>query len=139
MEENAKRKSKIAVIEDDAILTKSLSGALEDAGFTVITALDGEAGLKLILEEGPDLVLLDIIMPKMDGIALMTALRESGPYGVQVPIILLTNMNPDDKIIGGVVKNAPAHYLVKSDYLLADVVTKVKECLPTENALPVNP
>ena len=70
---------------------------------------------------------------------MMTELRESGAYGMQVPIILLTNLNLDDKIIGGIVQNAPAHYLVKSHYMLSDVVTKVKECLQTDTALPVNP
>lgn len=131
MEKITKGKYKIAVVEDDQVLSKSLVGELEDADFDVVTAFDGEAGLELILKEKPDLVLLDIIMPKMDGMTMLSKLRESGEFGKHIPIILLTNLNADDKIMGGVAKNEPSYYLVKSGYTVADVVEKVKKCLST--------
>lgn len=116
---------------------KPLEEELEDAGFDVIKAFDGEQGLQLILKEKPDLVLLDIVMPKMDGMTMLTKLRESGgEFGTHVPIILLTNLNADNKIIGGVTKNEPAYYLVKSGYTVEDVVAKVKDCLKERTTSP---
>jgi DNA-binding response OmpR family regulator len=129
MEKTTKEKYKIAVIEDEEIMSKSLVGELEDADFEVITAFDGKQGLQLILKEKPDLVLLDIVMPEMDGMTMMKKLRESGGYGKHIPIILLTNLNADDKIMGGVTQNEPSYYLVKSTYTVADVVERVRHSL----------
>lgn len=127
------KQDKIAVIEDEEILSKSISRELEDAGFAVVRAFNGEEGLQLVLKERPDLILLDIVMPKMDGMTMMTKLRESGEFGAHVPIILLTNLNADDKIMGGVAQNEPSYYLVKSNYTVADMVAKVRECLHAAN------
>jgi DNA-binding response OmpR family regulator len=129
MEKVTREKYKVAVVEDEEIMSKSLVGELEDAGFDVIKAFDGEQGLELVLKEKPDLVLLDIIMPKMDGMTMMAKLRNSGEFGKHVPIILLTNSNADDKIMGGVTQNEPSYYLVKSSYTVEDVVAKVRDCL----------
>jgi DNA-binding response OmpR family regulator len=122
-------KYKIAIIEDEKIVSRSLAGELEEANFDVVTAFDGRKGLQLVLKEKPDLVLLDIVMPKMDGMTMMEKLRKSGNYGRHVPIILLTNLNPDNRIMAGITKNEPAYYLVKSHYTLADVVEKVRRSL----------
>lgn len=129
MEKTTKEKYKIAVIEDEEIVSRSLAGELEDAGFDVITAFDGEKGLHLVLDEKPDLILLDIVMPKMDGMTMMKKLRESGEYGQHVSIILLTNLNADDKIMEGITQNQPSYYLVKSTYTMADVVGRVRHSL----------
>lgn len=129
MEKITKEKYKIAVIEDEEVMSKSLVGELEDAGFLVVKAFDGKRGLELALNEKPDLILLDIVMPKMDGMTMMKKLRESGEFGAHVPIILLTNLNADDKIMDGITKNEPSYYLVKSNYTVADVVAKVRSCL----------
>ncbi len=122
-------KHKIAVIEDEAVIFKPLVGELKDADFDVVQAFDGERGLELILKEKPDLVLLDIVMPKMDGMTMLTKLRSAGEYGRNVPTILLTNLNADDHIMGGITKNDPSYYLVKSNFTVTDVVAKVKESL----------
>jgi DNA-binding response OmpR family regulator len=135
MTKNIDGKYTIAVIEDEEVMSKSLVGELEDAGFAVITAADGEQGLRLTLGQQPDLILLDIVMPKMDGMTMMKKLRESGDYGKHVPIILLTNLNADDKIIGGVTQNEPSYYLVKSVYAVADVVERVRRAL--KEAIPL--
>ena len=129
MEKTTQEKYKIAVIEDEVVVSAPLAEELTDADFAVIQASDGESGLALVLREKPDLILLDIVMPKMDGMTMMNRLRASGDFGKQVPIILLTNLNPDDAVMSGVTKNEPAYYLVKSSYALTDVVAKVKECL----------
>ncbi len=112
-------------------MSKSLVGELEDAEFKVVTAFNGEDGYSLVLREKPDLVLLDIVMPKMDGMTMMKNLRASGEYGEHVPIILLTNLNADDKTMAGVVQNEPSYYLVKSNWTVADVVQKVQDRLST--------
>ena len=65
----------------------------------------------------------------MDGMTMLAKLRESGEFGKHVPVILLTNLNADDKITAGVFQSEPSYYLVKSNYTMADVVTKVKDCL----------
>ena len=129
MEKIVKEKYKIAVIEDEEVMAKPLAEELEDAGFDVVQASDGKVGLQMVLKEEPDLILLDIVMPNMDGMTMMHMLRASGEFGAHVPIVLLTNLNVDDKIIGNITKDEPAYYLVKAEYSLADVIAKVKTCL----------
>ncbi|HUC31274.1 MAG TPA: response regulator [Candidatus Paceibacterota bacterium] len=129
MEKTTKEKYTIAIIEDEVVMSKPLAEALEEAGFEVIKASDGKAGLYMVLKEEPDLILLDIVMPNMDGMTMMNMLRKSGEFGKHVPIILLTNLNVDDKAISDVAKYEPAYYLVKSEYTLDEVVAKVRNCL----------
>lgn len=135
MEKNTKEKYTIAVIEDEKDVSESLTGELNDEGFGVITAFDGEEGLRLVLKEKPDLILLDIVMSKMDGMTMLSKLRISGEFGRRALVILLTNLNADDGIMSGITKNEPSYYLVKSHYTVADVVAKVKECLEGPHSL----
>jgi len=135
MEKISKEKYKIAVVEDEETIVKTLVGELKDADFDVVTAADGKTGLELAAKEKPDLILLDIVMPKMDGMTMLKKLRGLGEYGAHVPVILLTNLNADDKIMHDVVQEEPAYYLVKSTYTLADVVVKVKDCLKIAHAV----
>jgi DNA-binding response OmpR family regulator len=115
---------KILVVEDSKSYLFILTESLRDAGFTVITAKDGEAGLEAIKTDNPDLVLLDITMPKMDGITMSKKLKE---LGVKTPIIFLTNMS-DLKHISEAMETA-TDYIVKADTSVDGVVTKVKEKL----------
>lgn len=123
---------KILVVEDEDVLLRALASVLEEAGFGVIPAHDGEEGLALALSEHPDLILLDIVMPKMDGMTVMKKLRENA-WGKKVPIILLTNLVADDRILEGVTRDEPSFYLVKSDWKVSDVPAKVKERLGIED------
>jgi two-component system response regulator MprA len=121
---------KLLVVEDDV----SLQGVLRDKftleGFSVIEAKDGEEGLAVALREHPDIILLDIIMPKMDGLTMMKKLRQMDEWGKRVPIILLTNLSADDeKINWAIAENEPAYYLVKSNWSISDLVDKVNERL----------
>ena len=126
-------KKKILVIEeveDDASLRNVLHDKLYHEGFSVLEARNGEEGLATALREHPDLILLDIIMPKMDGITMMKKLRQTNEWGKQVPIILLTNLSPvDDKINQAIADNEPAYYLVKSNWSIEDLVEKIRERL----------
>ncbi len=128
-------KYKIAIIEDDKVLSKALGEKLIRAGFDIIQAYDGEEGLWLVLKEKPDLILLDIVMAKMDGMNLLKKLRNNSQneWAMKVPVIILTNLNADDNITRGVARDEPAYYLVKTDYTIDQVIEKVNECLGTTN------
>ena len=121
---------KILIVEDERSLSQALVNKLTLEGFATLTAKNGEEGLKIALREHPDLILLDIVMPRMDGITMMKKLRQTDEWGKNVPVILLTNLSADDeKIMRAVTENEPAYYLVKSDYTISDVVEKVRERL----------
>lgn len=120
---------KILVVEDEQLTRQALVDELKSEGFQTLEADNGEAGLETALKEHPDLILLDIVMPKMDGITMMTKLRED-VWGRDVPIIMLTVLDTDDAILEKIVQNRPAYYLIKKDQLHAEeIVDKVKEKL----------
>ncbi len=120
----------IEVVEDDASLRNALRDKLTLEGFSVLEAKDGEEGLAVALQEQPDLILLDILMPKMDGITMMKKLRQTNEWGKKAPIILLTNLSPnEEKIMKSVIEDEPAYYLVKTEWKMADVIEKIKERL----------
>jgi len=119
---------KILIIEDDKFLSEMYATKLKEAGFEVEAAYDGEEGLYAAEEFNPDLILLDILMPKMDGVQVMKKLREDS-WGKNVPVILLTKLDLDDQKLREIVQYGAAYYLVKRDWSLEDVVKKVKEVL----------
>lgn len=128
MKENTKKT--ILIVEDEPALLKVYAEELADQGFEVLKAHNGEEGLDVALNTKPDIILLDILMPVMDGLAMMDKLRASNKWGKSVPIILLTNLSSgEDKIIASITKNEPAYYLIKSDWSLNQVVEKIKERL----------
>jgi CheY-like chemotaxis protein len=120
---------KILVVEDEKTVLKALVEKFTGEGFDTLSAENGEDGLSLALEKKPDLILLDLIMPKMTGIQMMRRLRESPGYGEKVPIIILTNLSANDRITLEAAKDEPSYYLVKADWKINDVVQKVKETL----------
>jgi len=120
----------IEEVEDDTLLRNALNAKLVLEGFGVLAASNGEEGLATALQEHPDLILIDIVLPGMDGITMMQKLRDSGEWGKNVPIILLTNLSADDQRINqAVVDHAPAYYLIKSNSKTSDLVEKIKERL----------
>ncbi len=119
----------ILVTEDE----KSLRGALDDkligAGFTILEAKDGEEGLVISLKEHPDLVLLDIAMPKMDGMSMLRKLRED-EWGKTVPVIILTNLSSADEGRNkDITELEPTYYFVKTDVKIEEIIEKIKERL----------
>src|SRR3989338_6151568 len=123
-------KIKILIVEDEPVICKAYSDELHDEGFAILIAKNGQAGLELALREKPDIILLDILMPVMDGLTMMDQLRQKDLYGKNVPIILLTNLSAsEEKIMKAITKNEPAYYLVKSDWDLSGVIEKIKERL----------
>ena len=123
------KKKRVLIIEDEPPMLQALNDALTGAGFETLLAGDGEEGLRMALQQKPDIILLDILMPKIDGMTMMKKIREDA-WGKKVPMIILTNVNPDsDATINAVVENQPAYYLIKSDMTLEVILEKVKEVL----------
>jgi len=133
MADEIEDKKKILVIEeieDDASLRDALRDKLIHEGFSVLAEKNGEEGLATALREHPNLILLDILMPGMDGITMMKKLRQADEWGKNVPVILLTNLSPDDEKINKVITDlTPTYYLVKSDWSINNLVEKIRESL----------
>lgn len=115
-------------IEDDVILLRMYQTLLENHGYEVHTALDGEDGLKKALVEHPDLILLDIRMPKMDGMTMLKLLRQD-EWGKDAKVIILTNLDPTDAILKGVIEDHPTYYLVKANIKSEDVLEHIRKVL----------
>lgn len=118
-------KTKIALIEDDEILSKVIYEELRDVDFDVLRAFDGEEGLKLVRSKKPDLVLLDIILPKKGGFEVLEELKKS-PDTRDIPVIILTMIGKDEDIKKGLRLGAN-DYIVKSQHAIAEVVEKIKD------------
>lgn len=114
---------KIVLIEDDEILAKVLYEELSEADFDVFQAFDGEEGLGLVRDKEPDLVLLDLILPKKNGFDVLEELKKS-PVTHDIPVIILTMLGRDDDIKKGLRLGAN-DYIVKSQHAVAEIVDKV--------------
>ncbi len=120
----------IAIIEDDALLSDMYAKKFKKDGFEVLTAFDGKEGLRLIREEKPDLVLLDIMMPEMNGLEVLKAVKDDSDEEINsTPVILLTNLARGKEDVNRGLELGAVTYLVKSKVKPAAVVTKVKEVL----------
>jgi two-component system alkaline phosphatase synthesis response regulator PhoP len=122
-------KTKILMIEDDPFFSRLCSRALEEEGYEVVVAPDGEKGLELIEPEKPDLVLLDIILPKMNGFEVLGKIREHENEEVATKkVIILSNLYAKEEEEKG--KKLRANdYLIKANITSDDLVKKVKEVL----------
>jgi DNA-binding response OmpR family regulator len=115
---------KILIIDDEAALQKTLGQFLTTSGYLVISALDGESGIALAGAKRPDLILLDLVMPKKNGFEVLQILK-NGQNTKDIPVIVLTNLSEMadiDKVIGF----GATTYLVKGDQALTDILEKVK-------------
>ena len=119
---------KILIVEDELAYVKLLHDQLVAKGYEIYEAKDGKEGLEVAKKEKPDLILLDIRMPVMDGMTMLSLLRKD-ESGKSVKVIILTNLEPDKKIIGEVVKDKLTYYFVKSDTKLEDLTEKIREVL----------
>jgi DNA-binding response OmpR family regulator len=118
---------KVLFIEDEFTLQKAMAETLTKAGYKMVQALDGEAGLRLAFSEKPDLILLDIILPKMDGFQVLEKLKKEEETK-NIPVIVLTNLGSAEDIERSLSLGATT-YLVKSDHAIEDVLTKVKQAI----------
>jgi len=118
---------RILFIEDEAALQKTFGDILKSEGFEVISALNGETGLNLAKKENPDLILLDLILPKIHGLDVLKEIKQN-ENTKNIPVIVLTNIESIEKIDEALELGATT-YLVKSDYSLEDVIAKIKKAL----------
>lgn len=120
---------KILIVEDDPILLSTLADNLTAEGFEAIKAEDGEKALAFALEKKPDLILLDLLLPKMDGFTILKNLRRN-EWGAHVPVIILTNLNSAENIAKTLESMDDfQEYLVKTDWKIEDVIARVRERL----------
>jgi len=104
----------VLIIEDDQIILEMYRDKFQVSHFGVITALNGEDGLAAALRHHPDLILLDLAMPKMDGMTVMKNLRQD-QWGMNVPVIILTNLNLMGECLKKLLKNKPTYSLMKAN------------------------
>lgn len=121
---------KILIIEDDPFLSSMYSTKFELEGFNVLSAEDGEDGLKKAAEFIPDIILLDILMPKKNGFEVLEELRKNDVLS-KIPVILLTNLNQKDDVERGLALGA-ADFLIKAHFMPSEVVGKIKKLLRIE-------
>jgi DNA-binding response OmpR family regulator len=120
-------KKHIVLVEDDEFLAELYATKLNMDGYEISLAADGEKGLKLIKEKKPDLVLLDIILPKMDGFEVLRQMKEDSEVK-DTPVILLTNLSQKDEVKKGL--DMGAHdYLIKAHFMPSEVVKKIKNII----------
>jgi CheY-like chemotaxis protein len=118
---------KILFIEDESALQKTFRNVLEKEGYEMISALDGESGLRLAKSQKPDLILLDLILPRKDGFEVLNELK-SDESTKEIPVIVLTNLE-DIESVERAIELGATTYLVKAQYTLEEVIQKVKKAL----------
>jgi DNA-binding response OmpR family regulator len=126
------KKIKVLVVEDEEILLTALSEELRQEGFDVVGAKDGVEGLEKAASDQPDLMLLDLVMPRLDGISTLKQMKAQDNTK-NIPIVILTNLSDYDKISDALSMGA-MDYLVKANYRLEELVTKIKTIMQRKDA-----
>lgn len=121
----AKKKYKILVVEDEAAMNKALSDKFKLEGLQVCNAFDGQEALEVGEKNKPDIIMLDIMMPKLDGMEAMKKIRETS-WGKEAEIIMLTNVS-DPMSVAEAAKYNVFDFLVKTDWKLGDIADLVKK------------
>lgn len=122
----------ILIVEDDVQLSTALQIKFIDEQFNILAAGDGAEGLSVALNDHPDIILLDLIIPKMDGMTMLKKLRED-EWGKKVPVIILSNTSPENSTqLNDFIVNHPSFYLNKSQTSISEIAQKVKEYLNKE-------
>ena len=118
---------KVLFIEDESALQKTFGDILKQERYEMISALDGETGLRLAKTQKPDLILLDLILPRVNGFEVLKKLKEDKETK-DIPVIVLTNLEGIGDVDKAVELGATT-YLVKAQYSLEEVVQKIKQAL----------
>lgn len=117
--------ARVLLAEDDRFLRKAAETALKRQGFTVLPAVDGEEALRMARAETPDIVLLDLIMPKLQGFEVLRALK-ADPATASIPVIILSNLGQESDVKQAMEAGAVG-YFVKVNLSLQDLVKRVGE------------
>ena len=119
--------NKILIVEDEEFLVRALKDNLESEGYSVDTAVDGGEALERIKKSKPNIILLDLLMPKKDGFYVLAEVKKN-PEWKLIPIIVLSNLGGDENIKKALEMGAD-DYFVKSQHPIEEVIEKVKEYL----------
>lgn len=126
--------SKVIIVEDETTLVQNLAAKLQDEGFEVVTASDGEDGLDMIRSEHPDLIILDIMLPRLDGLSICRIVRHDSTLA-HIPIIMLTARGTEvDKIVG--LESGADDYIVKP-FSLGEFLARVRAVMRRVPGRPV--
>jgi len=120
-------KKTILIIEDDKFLRELISQKLKKEGFSISEAIDGEKGLQKVKTEKPGLILLDLILPGIDGFEVLTEVKKD-PALAEIPVIILSNLGQKDDIERGL-KLGAVDYLIKAHFTLGEIIKKIKKIL----------
>jgi DNA-binding response OmpR family regulator len=124
---------KLLIVEDDPGLNSALYDEFTHFGFTTFKAMNGMEGVQVALKQHPDIILLDMIMPQMDGMATYTEIRHD-EWGKTVPIIFLTNLNPNEQMKNAVAGDQNVKYMLKSDTPLETLVKNIVDLIKTKTS-----
>ena len=119
---------KILVIEDDKFLKDLLIEQLKIAGYTVTHTMDCEEGLKKAKDEKPDLILLDLVLPGINGFEFLKEAKKDSSEIKNIPVLILSNLGQSDDIKKGIALGAE-DFLIKAHYILPEIIEKIKETL----------
>lgn len=117
----------VLIIEDDEFLRGLINKKLTAEGFAMISAIDGEEGIKKAKEEKPDLILLDLVLPNVDGFEVLAKIKDD-PVSSSIPVIILSNLSQKEDIDKGV-KLGAVDYIIKAQFTPEEIVDKVKAIL----------
>ena len=117
----------IAIIEDDQVINQMYRMKFEAAGFEVVSASDGEAGVKVVQRANPDIILLDLQMPNMNGTEALQKIRHQ-PANANTPVVILTNLGEEEAPVE-LRRLGIDSYIVKANLTPSQVVARVKETL----------
>lgn len=118
---------KILIVEDDRFLRELITQKLAKEGFDIIEAINGEEGIKKTKEEKPDLVLLDLILPGIDGFEVLSKIKEDVALA-QIPVIVLSNLGQREDVERGL-KLGAVDYLIKAHFTPGEIVEKARNAL----------
>jgi len=125
--ENKETKIKVLIVEDDRFLRELLIRKLEGQGFIISTAVEGKEALSKAKEELPQLILLDLILPGIDGFEVLKQIKEDSQIN-KIPVIILSNLGQQEEVEKGL-KLGAADYLVKAHFTPDEIIGKIKEVL----------
>lgn len=120
-------KKKVLLIEDDSFISQMYSMKFRQTGIDFMVARDGAEGLELAKKEKPDLILLDIILPEIDGFEVLRCLKED-PLTRAIPVVMLTNLGQQENIQKGIAMGAK-DYIIKAHFTPQEVVEKAQTFL----------
>lgn len=118
---------KILFVEDESTLQRAATQVFTEEGYQVFSALDGEAAIQYAKREKPDIILLDLVIPKKDGFEVLEEIKKD-PATSNIPVVILSNLEGSSDVEKALERGATT-YLVKTNYKLDEVVVKIKQLL----------